>query len=137
MLIYGYIINVGSLCTLNMSLKHISINICFCFVYHYAVQWVNASFIVYDTRPHKCIYKKIQNVTKFIMFIAKQFVSGLVLTICNKGFFWHLSQYSIRSSLYFSSIVKSHSNPFLEPASTKQWWYNGCLWWDSNPPQTH
>jgi len=27
---------------------------------------------------------------------------------------------SIRPSIYFSSIVKSHSNPFLEPTSTKQ-----------------
>ena len=33
---------------------------------------------------------------------------------------WHLSQSSIRSSIYFSSIVKSRPNPFLEPTGTKQ-----------------
>ena len=33
---------------------------------------------------------------------------------------WHLSQSSIRPSIYFSSFVKSGSNPFLEPTSTKQ-----------------
>jgi len=31
----------------------------------------------------------------------------------------HLSQSSIRPSIYFSSVVKSRSNPFLEPTSTK------------------
>ena len=36
------------------------------------------------TRMH---LQEIQNVTKFIMFIAKQFVSGLVVTIFNKGLF--------------------------------------------------
>ena len=34
---------------------------------------------------------------------------------------WHLSQSSIRPSVYFSSIVKSRSNPFLESTSIKQW----------------
>ena len=33
---------------------------------------------------------------------------------------WHLSQSSIRPSIYISSIVKSRSNLFLEPTSTKQ-----------------
>ena len=31
---------------------------------------------------------------------------------------WHLCQSSIRPSLYFCSVVKSRSNPFLEPTST-------------------
>ena len=31
---------------------------------------------------------------------------------------WHLSQSSIRPSIYFSSFVKSGPNPFLEPTST-------------------
>ena len=33
--------------------------------------------------------------------------------------FWH-DQSSIRLSIYFSSIVKQSSNPFLEPTSTEQ-----------------
>ena len=37
-----------------------------------------------------------------------------------RGLIWHLSQYSIRPSIYFSLIVKSRLNPFLEPTSTKQ-----------------
>ena len=40
----------------------------------------------------------------------------LVLTIYNDGLIWQFSQSSIRPSLYFSSIVKSGSNPFLGPA---------------------
>ena len=32
-----------------------------------------------------------------------------------------ISQPSIRSSIYFSSIVKSRLSPFLEPTSTTQW----------------
>ena len=32
-----------------------------------------------------------------------------------RGLIWHLSQSSIRPSIYFSSIVTSRSNPFLEP----------------------
>ena len=34
-----------------------------------------------------------------------------------RGLIWHLSQSSIRPSIYFSSFVKSRSNPFLEPTS--------------------
>ena len=58
-------------------------------------------------------------------------------------FIWHLSQSSIRPSIYFSSIVKSRSNPFLEPTSTKQQVKflaqrnNGGLWWGSNPRPPH
>ena len=37
-----------------------------------------------------------------------------------RGLIWHLSQTSIRPSIYFSSIVKSRSNPYLEPTSTMQ-----------------
>jgi len=37
-----------------------------------------------------------------------------------RALIWHLSQSSIWSSIYLSSIVKSRSNPFLEPTSTKQ-----------------
>ena len=37
-----------------------------------------------------------------------------------RGLIWHLSQPSIKPSIYFSSIVKSRSNPFLEPTSTNQ-----------------
>ena len=37
-----------------------------------------------------------------------------------RGLNWHLSENSIRPSIYFSSIVKSRSNPFLERTSTKQ-----------------
>ena len=45
----------------------------------------------------------------------------LVLTISNEGaYLTFLSQSSIRPSICFSSIVKSRSNPFLEPTSTKQ-----------------
>ena len=35
-------------------------------------------------------------------------------------FIWHLSQSYIRPSIYFSSIVKSRSKPFLEPTRTNQ-----------------
>ena len=38
----------------------------------------------------------------------------------NEGFIWYLRQSSIRPSIYFSSIVKSRSNLFLEPTGTKQ-----------------
>ena len=34
--------------------------------------------------------------------------------------FDHLSQSSLKHSIYLSSIVKSRSNPFLESTSTKQ-----------------
>ena len=37
-----------------------------------------------------------------------------------RGLIWHLSQSSIRPSIYFSLIVKSRSNPLQEPTSTKQ-----------------
>jgi len=37
-----------------------------------------------------------------------------------RGLIWHLSQSSIRPSNYFSLIVISGLNPFLETASTKQ-----------------
>ena len=48
---------------------------------------------------------------------------NVCLTIFNEGAYliWHLSQSSIRPSIYFSSIVKSRSKPFLEPTSTKQY----------------
>ena len=36
----------------------------------------------------------------------------------------HWNQSSIRPSIYFSAIVKSRSNPFLESTSTKQWDYS-------------
>ena len=52
---------------------------------------------------------------------------------------WHNCQSSMRPSIYFSLIVKSISNPFLEPTSTKAirvkfipQGNNGRLWWDSN-----
>ena len=44
----------------------------------------------------------------------------LVLTIINEGLIWHLSESSIRPVIDYTLIVKSHSNPFLEPTSTKQ-----------------
>jgi len=34
---------------------------------------------------------------------------------------WHVTQSSIKPSIHFSSIVKSGSNPYLEPTCTKQW----------------
>ena len=43
-----------------------------------------------------------------------------VLSIFNEGATWNKCQFSIRPSLYFSSIVKSLSNLFLEPSRTKQ-----------------
>ena len=46
---------------------------------------------------------------------------GGVLTLFKEGaYLTFTSQSSIRPSIYFSSIVKSRSNPFLEPTSTKQ-----------------
>jgi len=49
------------------------------------------------------------------------FTSGALMVILRiLQFLWHLSQSSIRPSNYFSLIVKSLSNPFLEPTSTKQ-----------------
>ena len=38
-----------------------------------------------------------------------------------------LSQSSIRPSIYFSSIVKSRSNPFLKSTSTKPYGYRFLL----------
>jgi len=42
----------------------------------------------------------------------------VVLAIFNEGAY--LSQSSMRTSIYFRSIVNSSSNRFLEPTSTKQ-----------------
>ena len=44
----------------------------------------------------------------------------LFLTIFNEGAYLTVKSVSIRPSIYFSSIVKSRSNPFPEPTSTKQ-----------------
>ena len=49
------------------------------------------------------------------------------------GLIWHLSQYFIRPSIYFSSIVISRSNPFLEPPILSNKGNNGGLWWGLNP----
>ena len=61
-----------------------------------------------------------------------------------RGLIWHLCQSSIRPSIYFSSIVKSRSNPFLEPSSTKQQGKSfllkettGAFAWGSNPRPPH
>ena len=51
---------------------------------------------------------------------------SLVLTIFNEGLIWQLSQSSRRSSIYFSLIVISRSNLFLEPTSTKQYGKVSC-----------
>ena len=55
-----------------------------------------------------------------IAVVTDSFQRNMFLTIFNKGAYWHLSQSSIRHSIYFSLIVKSRSNPFLEQTSTKQ-----------------
>jgi len=57
---------------------------------------------------------------KSLLFFGRRGFLVLVLTIFNEGLIWHLSQSSIRPSIYFSLIVKSRSNLFLEPTSTKQ-----------------
>ena len=44
-----------------------------------------------------------------------------------RGLIWHLSQSSVRPSIYFSLIVKSCSNLFLEPTSTMQLGYSFLL----------
>ena len=48
---------------------------------------------------------------------VKQFWFWRYLT---SGVIWHLSQSSIWPSIYFSSIVISRPNPFLEPTNTKE-----------------
>ena len=53
----------------------------------------------------------------FITILSFGFCFWRYLT---RGLIWHISQSSIRPSIYFSSIVNSLSNPFLEPTSTKQ-----------------
>jgi len=44
----------------------------------------------------------------------------LVLTIFNEGAYLTFKSIFHKASIYFSSIVISRSNPFLEPTSTKQ-----------------
>jgi len=41
------------------------------------------------------------------------------LTIFEGGLIWHISQSSKQTSIYFNLILKLHSNPFLEPTTTK------------------
>ena len=55
----------------------------------------------------------------FNLFVFRLFWGG-GWRYLTRRLIWHLSQSSIRPSIYFSSIVKSLSNPFLEPTSTKQ-----------------
>ena len=43
----------------------------------------------------------------------------LVLTIFNEGAYLTFKSIFHKALIYFSSIVKSRSNPFLEPTSTK------------------
>jgi len=37
-----------------------------------------------------------------------------------RGIIWQLTPSFIRTSVYFSSILKSRSNPFLQPTRIKQ-----------------
>ena len=48
-------------------------------------------------------------------------LKSIFLTYLQLSLFWNLSQSSIRPSIYFSLIVKSHLNLFLEPTSAKQY----------------
>jgi len=54
-----------------------------------------------------------------------------------RGLIWHLNQSFIRPSIYFSLIVKSRSNSFLEKTVTRVKFLaqlnNGSLRWGSNP----
>ena len=54
-----------------------------------------------------------------------------------RGLIWHLNQSFIRTSIYFSLIVKSRSNSFLEKTVTRVKFLvqlnNGSLRWGSNP----
>ena len=68
-----------------------------------------------STQPSRDLWMQhLHPVNQTISFLV------LVLTIFNEGgLIWHLSQSFIRPSIYFSLIVKSCSNLFLEPTSTK------------------
>ena len=100
--------------------------------------WVNILLsIVYDNLSkslltHQTLFK-IGSITVLITFyqthgfIAIHLWGTFSLNIyfwcwwyLTKELIWHLSQSSIRPLIYFSSIVNSRSNPFVEPTSTKQ-----------------
>jgi len=55
----------------------------------------------------------------FYLLIVKYF--AFVLTIFNEGAYLTFKYFFHKAFNYFSSIVKSRSNPFLEPISTNQY----------------
>ena len=69
--------------------------------------WINI-FHIYTQRSS--VYWLISNVWFWFWFWR----------YLTRGLIWYWSQSSIRPSIYFSSMVKSCSNPFLKPTSTKQ-----------------
>ena len=60
------------------------------------------------TNPGLCLLVWLNESKQWVkvVWIWRYLTSGLI---------WHLSRSSIRPSIYFSLIVKSSSNPFLEP----------------------
>ena len=64
---------------------------------------------------HTFLVRTIKSIdTKVVVSFLYSFW-GVLLTLLNEGATFHLNQSSIRPSIYFSSIVKSRSNQFLEP----------------------
>ena len=64
------------------------------------------------------VFPQNKNLRLFMFSINKLLVWLLFWQYLTRGV-WHLSQCSIRPSIYFSLIVKSRSYPFLESTSTK------------------
>ena len=87
----------------------------------FKIRWRCASIWIGSMYQHEpmVIFINYQFMNKQLYYKTTWQKVWYFLTIFNEGAY--LSQSSIRPSIYFSSIVKSRSNPFLEPTSTKQY----------------
>ena len=84
--------------------------------------WVNAVFPIasnedLDTKEN--YYCKMWHFLFYLCLLRPQLIFRLWRYL-TRGLIWQLSQSSIRPSIYYNSIVKSRSNPSLEPTSIKQ-----------------
>ena len=81
--------------------------------YDYHIYWYSlCSYNVYYKKGNQeTLWNATYTYHKFVIWFWRYLTKGLI---------WHLSQSSIKTSIYFSLIVKSSWNPFLEPTSSKQ-----------------
>ena len=107
-------------------------DLCFAYILLECFQTVINSFdlnVIYDTwftiktlvSKFRWLCIEIRNIRyMFVCIIQDYYYVFWFWRYLTRGLIWQLSQSSITPSIYFSSIVKSCSNPFLEPISTKQ-----------------